>query len=190
MKQTIYTGQEGYLSECVSIPCHKVFTHLSEKVWRRGLRDEGDDSVHNRCSVRGLMRMSMVHRLADQTHLVLVLTDVAHHTGSTNEVVHILVYLGRKRHVGANFLHVCVVPRQDLRHGISGCERVRTRHTSSRMKRLKVPARSNSGIVSDLEIAVVAAVTTPSTPTRVMKCCMFGVRRKGTDSLELMRGWP
>jgi len=58
------------------------------------------------------------------------------------------------------------------------------------MKRLSVPAKSNSGIIRDLEIAVVAAVTTPSTPTRVMKCCILGVRRKGTDSLELIKGCP
>jgi hypothetical protein len=60
--------------------------------------------------------------------------------------------------------------------------------TSSRMNNDSAPPRSNSGIVNDLAIAVAEADTTPSTPTGVMKCCMFGVRRNGTVSFELMIG--
>jgi hypothetical protein len=44
--------------------------------------------------------------------------------------------------------------------------------------------------VRDRAIAVIADVTMPSTPVRVMKCCMLGVRRNGTLSLELMRACP
>jgi len=58
------------------------------------------------------------------------------------------------------------------------------------MNRDNVPAKSNSGIVSDRAMAVALAETTPSTPVRVMNCCMFGVSRNGTVSLEEMTGWP
>lgn len=62
--------------------------------------------------------------------------------------------------------------------------------TSSRMNSDKVPDRSNSGAVRHLAIAVHVPVMTPSTPARVAKCCILGVRRKGTASDELMSGCP
>lgn len=60
--------------------------------------------------------------------------------------------------------------------------------TSSRKKIVNVPERSNSGKVRDFERAVKTADTIPSTPVRVMKCCMFGVNLNGTDSVEVMIG--
>ena len=53
---------------------------------------------------------------------------------------------------------------------------------------VSVPERSNSGNVSDLDKAVKTADTTPSTPVRVMKCCMLGVNLNGTDSVDEMMG--
>lgn len=53
---------------------------------------------------------------------------------------------------------------------------------------MRVPDRSNSGSVSDLERAVSTAETIPSTPVRVIKCCMLGVSRNGTDSVDEMIG--
>lgn len=62
------------------------------------------------------------------------------------------------------------------------------RLTSSRRKMVSVPERSNSGRVRDLDNAVRTAETMPSTPVRVMKCCMFGVNLNGTDSEDEMIG--
>lgn len=53
---------------------------------------------------------------------------------------------------------------------------------------MSVPDRSNSGRVRDFDRAVRTADTMPSTPVRVIKCCMFGVNLKGTDSEEEMIG--
>jgi hypothetical protein len=58
------------------------------------------------------------------------------------------------------------------------------------MNRARVPARSNSGEVIDLAIAVVAEATTPSIPVRVMKSCMLGVSLNGTASLDMIIGIP
>jgi hypothetical protein len=55
---------------------------------------------------------------------------------------------------------------------------------------VRVPERSNSGRVRDLDRAVKTAVTVPSTPVLVMKCCMLGVSRKGTASVDVMIGLP
>lgn len=85
------------------------------------------------------------------------------------------------------------MPSQDLiicQYRTLSSTKAKKQLTSSRIKRLNVPARSKSGTTSDFAIAVVDAVTTPSTPTRVIKCCILGVRRKGVVSLEQMIAWP
>jgi len=53
-----------------------------------------------------------------------------------------------------------------------------------------MPDKSNSGPVNDLDKAVKTAVTVPSTPVLVMKCCIFGVKRNGTASEDVMMGVP
>ena len=45
-----------------------------------------------------------------------------------------------------------------------------------------------SGSVSALPIAIIPGTRTPSVKTGPKKCCMFGVRRKGTTSLEMYIG--
>lgn len=53
-----------------------------------------------------------------------------------------------------------------------------------------MPDKSNSGPVNDFDKAVKTAVTVPSTPVFVMKCCMLGVSRNGTASEDVMMGVP
>ena len=53
-----------------------------------------------------------------------------------------------------------------------------------------MPDKSNSGPVNDFDKAVKTAVTVPSTPVFVMKCCILGVSRNGTASEDVMIGVP
>ncbi len=86
---------------------------------------------------------------------------------------------------------VQVEPDQDLQEGSVSSAQTLGRNsslTSSRRKSDRQLGKSNSGLVRLLAIAMTADVSNPSTPVGVIKCCMFGVNRKGTCSVQRCSG--
>lgn len=128
------------------------------------------------------------------THFVSVFTYETHGGYPANEAIHILVHMTKERTFQTRVFHVSIVPYEQLQRRLwsakKGAGRTTVKRTSSRMNSDKVPDRSNSGAVRHLAIAVHVPVMTPSTPARVAKCCILGVRRKGTASEELISGCP
>lgn len=72
-------------------------------------------------SIGGLFAIKDCPGPLSVTHFVLVLADVAHHAGTSDEIVYILVDLSGKGHLRTRLLHVRVVPCEDLCSVISDC---------------------------------------------------------------------
>ena len=128
-------------------------------------------------------------RIAVKTHPVLVLAEETNGFGSSDELFYACVYQCGIGCIGSVLRFVYAEPEDDLNVSWNSSRSAQVL-TSSRRNIVKMPDKSNSGPVNDLDKAVKTAVTVPSTPVLVMKCCIFGVKRNGTASEDVMMGVP